>query len=98
MIVCQHIIGRLFLARHINLRDIQLHRSRLFAMVYELQAQPFKSLYVAYQQVTTYLIRIPCWTLRYAFASLRPRPTWTYRMSMVVPRARLWSTFGDVAK
>ncbi|KAH9949053.1 Alpha/Beta hydrolase protein [Amylocystis lapponica] len=67
-------------------------------MVYEYQHQPLKSLYLGYQIVKTCLFRIPFWCLHYAFSFLRPRPTWTFRMSFDVAFNRLLSAFGTIAE
>ncbi|KAI0940562.1 hypothetical protein AcW1_003725 [Taiwanofungus camphoratus] len=67
-------------------------------MVFELQRQPFRSLYLAFQAVKTYIIRLPAWYLLFIPRFLRPRPSWSLQKCIAVPQGRLYSMFGPITQ
>ncbi|KAI0071718.1 alpha/beta-hydrolase [Panus rudis PR-1116 ss-1] len=52
--------------------------------MYEYRSQPWKTLYLTYQVITTPLIRIPLWIAYYIPHSTRPRPSWSLKRTIVV--------------
>ncbi|TBU37772.1 alpha/beta-hydrolase [Dichomitus squalens] len=49
-----------------------------------LDRQPAKSLYLAYFVSSLIICKLPFWSVRYARPSQRPRPTWTWKRTMII--------------
>ncbi|KAI0360114.1 alpha/beta-hydrolase [Trametes cingulata] len=52
-------------------------------MPFAFRNQPFKALYIA-ASVVFILARLPFWALAYTIPSWRPRPTWSFKRSLIV--------------
>ncbi|PCH43961.1 alpha/beta-hydrolase [Wolfiporia cocos MD-104 SS10] len=66
-------------------------------MVYELRQQLLKSIYLAIQNVTTYLVRFPIWFLTSLPRFLRPRRSWSFKKTFYLKYNRFYSEFGPIA-
>ncbi|PCH43927.1 alpha/beta-hydrolase [Wolfiporia cocos MD-104 SS10] len=67
-------------------------------MVHELRKQPLRSVYLGAQKVYTEIVRVPSWVLSNLPKSRRPRPSWSLRKCVQVPKLRLYSEFGPIAE
>ncbi|KAK7692853.1 hypothetical protein QCA50_004488 [Cerrena zonata] len=56
--------------------------------------QPFKSIYLLYQSITTPLFRIPIWTILSLFRSNRPKSTWSLKKTILVKLLKHYSAIG----
>ncbi|KAI0258216.1 Alpha/Beta hydrolase protein [Gloeopeniophorella convolvens] len=53
-------------------------------MVHELTSQPWRGVYLSYQLITTIFFRLPFWVLRNVPRSLRPRPSWSLKKTLMI--------------
>ncbi len=56
----------------------------LFYQMFEYKDEPWRSLYLTYDTLTTLLLRKPFWWLISLPPFLRPRPSWTWKRSVIV--------------
>lgn len=61
-------------------------------MVHEYSKQPWKGLYLAFEVLVTFLVRLPVWAVTYAFPSALRRSTWSWRHAIAVALLRRVST------
>ncbi|KAH7907453.1 Alpha/Beta hydrolase protein [Hygrophoropsis aurantiaca] len=57
-------------------------------MVFECKDQPKKGLYLAYQALSTLLVRLPLWAAWYLPPCTRPRPSWSWAHTLAVQMVR----------
>ncbi|KAF8515447.1 alpha/beta-hydrolase [Gautieria morchelliformis] len=59
-------------------------------MPFTFRHQPFKTFYLTGTVIVLIFVRLPFWTLRNAFPSLRPRPKWSLGRSILVSVYRVF--------
>ena len=65
-------------------------------MVYEYRRQPLKVAYITYKLLSTILVRVPYWVIRYAVKSGRPRRSWSLLRCIQANVLRDALVFGDI--
>ncbi|KAF7790477.1 hypothetical protein EIP86_001432 [Pleurotus ostreatoroseus] len=51
--------------------------------------QPWRTLYLLYQVITTIFLRLPLWVVYYALPSNRPKSTWTLKRAVMIRAVKL---------
>ena len=51
--------------------------------------QPWRTLYLMYQVITTIFLRLPLWVIYYALPSNRPKSTWTLKRAVMIRAVKL---------
>jgi hypothetical protein len=51
---------------------------------FDLAQQPRKGIFLAYQILTTILIRLPLWTLSSIVPAWRARPSWSFKKNLLI--------------
>ena len=51
--------------------------------------QPWRTLFLLYQAITTIFLRLPLWVIYYALPSNRPKSTWTLKRAVMIRTVKL---------